>query len=120
MWTYHQRSGELWRHGKLVARGYSGNGKGLNNPEAESIRGVGPLPKGLWRMEGIYTSKQVGPYAIILVPEDGTETYGRYAFRVHGDNSKGNKSASNGCLIFPRPIREQMWQFEDHKINVVE
>lgn len=120
MWTYHQRSGELWRNGRRVAVGYSGHGEGLNNPDAERIRAVGPLPKGRWRMEGIYNSKQVGPFAIILVPENGTETFGRYAFRVHGDNSKGNKSASHGCLIFPRKIREDMWQLGDHVINVVE
>lgn len=120
MWTYHQRSGELWRNGVKVATGYSGIGKGLNNPDMQTVRAVGPLPRGKWRMEGVYNSAKVGPYAIILVPMDDTETFGRYAFRVHGDNSKGNKSASNGCLIFPRSIREKMWQFKDHVIEVVE
>jgi hypothetical protein len=119
MWVYHQRTGELWRNGKKVAVGYSGIGPGLNNPDMDGVIRVGPIPQGRWRMEGVYNSAQVGPYAIILFPGDGTNAKGRGAFRVHGDNSKGNKTASNGCMIFPRAVREQMWQFQDHIIDVV-
>ena len=119
-WIYHQKSGELWRNGKKIGTGYSGHGEGLNNPDMQHVRAVGPIPRGTWRMEGVYNSAKVGPFAIMLVPADGTDALGRYAFRVHGDNSRGNKSASNGCLIFPRNIRDMMWQFKDHIINVVE
>lgn len=120
VWTYHQRTGELWRNGAKVATGYSGNGQGLNNPDMENVRAIGPIPKGRWQMDGVYNSAKVGPYAIILDPVSGTETFGRSAFRVHGDNSKGNRSASNGCIIMPRSVREMMWQFKDHILDVVE
>lgn len=118
-WTYHQRTGELWRNGRKVATGYSGHGDGLNNPDMQHVRAVGPLPRGKWHIDGVYNSAKVGPFALVLEPMEGTETFGRSAFRVHGDNSKGDKSASNGCLIFPRAIRDQMWQFKDHTIEVV-
>jgi hypothetical protein len=31
--------------------------------------------------------------------------FGRSGFLIHGDNSKGNSSASNGCIILPRWAR---------------
>jgi hypothetical protein len=38
MWTWDQSAGTLSRAGKIVARGYSGKGKGKNNPEMEGVR----------------------------------------------------------------------------------
>lgn len=119
-WVYHQRTGELWRNGKKIVTGYSGNGAGLNNPDMQNVPRVGPIARGRWHMDGIYNSKQVGPYAIILSPAPETETFGRGGFRCHGDNSAGDKSASEGCMIFPRAVREDMWQLNDHAIDVVE
>ena len=92
----------------------------MNNPDMQYVRGVGPLPQGRYHIDGVYNSKQVGPYALILRPEPGTDTKGRGDFRVHGDNKSGNHSASNGCIIMPRGVREQMWLFKDHTVQVVE
>lgn len=119
-WTYHQRTGELWRNGAKVATGYSGNGKGLNNPDMETVQGVGPIPRGRWYLDGVYNSAKVGPFAIILDPDPSTNTFGRSAFRIHGDNSKGDRSASNGCIILPRAIRDKLWNFKDRILDVVE
>ena len=67
MWTYDQSSGELRDGtGKLVSRGYSGHGRGKNNPSLQGVKGVGPIPRGRWKMQSIYDSANVGPRAITL------------------------------------------------------
>lgn len=119
-WTYHQRSGQLYRAGRLVATGYSGHGEGLNNPEQQHIAGVGPIPRGRWIIDGVYNSAEVGPYALVVHPEVRATALGRSAFRIHGDNSKGNRSASRGCIILTRPIREKIWQSADRVLIVEE
>lgn len=120
MWTYDQSSGRLTRNGALVSNGYSGKGRGKNNPALEAVVGIGPIPAGKWRMTGIYNSKNVGPYAIVLEPETGTDTKGRSAFRIHGDSIKSPGNASKGCIILPRRIREQMWGSGDKALTVIE
>lgn len=34
-----------------------------------------------------------------LIPDPSNEMFGRSAFQVHGDNGKGDQSASHGCII---------------------
>lgn len=120
MWTYSQRSGELKdSRGNVIAVGYSGNGEGLNNPTMQKVIGTGPIPVGLWRIGKPYDSpKTIGPYALPLTPAAGTNTWGRSAFRVHGDNKKGDHSASHGCIILPRVIRERIYNSGDLELQV--
>lgn len=120
-WKWDQSAGELTRDGALISRGYSGNGRGLNNPAMQAATGVGPIPRGMWRMIAMTpTGASTGPYTIVLEAEPGTNTCGRSAFRVHGDNAKLDHSASHGCIILPRAIRERMWTSGDPLIEVVE
>lgn len=124
-WTWDQSAGALSRNGVPQTTGYSGKGRGKNNPALQGVVGVGPLPRGRWRMVNVYNSSRVGPYAITLYAEDGKdndthEPTGRGAFRIHGDSVRSPGDASNGCIILPRVWRERMWKSGDHTLIVVE
>jgi len=70
--TYNQKSGELTGpDGKSLIVGHAGRGGGQNNPEAEGIKGVGPIPQGNWRVESIETSKWPEP-SYKLTPDEQT------------------------------------------------
>lgn len=87
---------------------YSGHGEGLNNPDREKEHNVGPIPAGLWNIRAwrdAYGSK--GPCVAFLEPF-GHDAFGRSGFLLHGDNRAGNFTASDGCIIAPRPIRERL------------
>jgi len=71
-------------------------------------------------MTEVHNSPHTGPFTIVLLPTPGTDTLGRDAFRIHGDNSLGNRSASHGCIILRREVREHMWSSGDHELVVVE
>jgi hypothetical protein len=121
MWTWDQSAGALMRAGKIIASGYSGNGKGLNSPAMQGAVGVGPIPAGRWKMTELrLTGATTGPYTIVLEPEPGTDTKGRSAFRIHGDNRLMDHSASHGCIILPPAIRHQIWESGDHELLVIE
>ena len=118
MWTYYQKSGELWVDVDKIATGYSGYETGKNNPFMEDVRDVGPIPCGEWILIEPYNSKRVGPFAIKLEPV-GHNAHGRTAFRIHGDSRRNPGKASHGCIIFPRKIREQIWASKDHRLIVL-
>ncbi|ATW62974.1 hypothetical protein [Citromicrobium phage vB_Cib_ssDNA_P1] len=106
---YEQRSGNFYladiEDGRaLVACGYSGKGQSRNNPVHQDRQALGPLPCGVWRIHPAITHKRLGPIAIPLTQTKG-ETFGRSAFYIHGDNSRGDYSASSGCIILPRDVR---------------
>lgn len=120
MWKWDQSAGELTRDGKFVARGYSGGGIGKNNPDLEAKVAVGPIPAGRWKIGGPpYNSANVGPYTLHLWPV-GHNAKGRSAFKVHGDSAKRPGTASKGCIILPRNVRELMWNSGDRDLTVVE
>jgi hypothetical protein len=123
MWQYDQSSGELRRNGNLISRGYSGKGRGKNNPSLQGVRGIGPIPAGRWKMRNVYNSRNVGPYTITLWADDARlndvhEATGRSAFRIHGDSIRAPGTASKGCIILPRAIRQRMWESGDHDLLV--
>lgn len=124
-WKWDQSAGELWWDGVHVSRGYSGKARGKNNPALQGLQGVGPIPRGKWKIVEVYDSKRVGPYALKLFAVDGTldDTHagtGRGAFRIHGDSVRAPGDASNGCIILPRFIREKIWKSGDRDLEVVE
>jgi hypothetical protein len=119
-WQWDQSAGTLSRNGALVARGYSGNGRGLNRPAMQAAVGVGPIPRGMWRMTALrLTGASTGPYTIVLEPEPGTDTLGRSEFRVHGDSIAHPGTSSHGCIVLPRTVRETIWKSGDHVLEVV-
>lgn len=117
-WKWDQSAGELTRAGQLVSRGYSGHGRGKNNPALQAAVGVGPIPTGRWRITERYDSANVGPYALKLEPV-GHGALGRSAFRIHGDSIRSPGTASHGCIILPRNIRELIWKSGDRDLEVV-
>jgi hypothetical protein len=118
-WVWDQSAGELRRDGKLVSKGYAGYRATANDPSRQAERGMGPIPRGIWRMTGVKNSPNTGPFTIVLEPEPGTDTCGRSAFRIHGDNSRGDRSASHGCIILPRTVRETIWRSGQRLIEVI-
>ena len=126
MWTYSQSTGKLFHNGSFVSGGYSGKGRGKNNPSLQGVVGTGPLPRGHWRITEVYNSKRVGPFALVLHANDTTpsndthDETGRGAFRIHGDSVKHPGNASNGCIILPRVIREEIWRSGDRDLIVTE
>jgi hypothetical protein len=125
-WVWDQSAGELRRDGKLVSRGYSGKGRGRNNPALQGVAGIGPIPAGRWKIGTPYKSDSVGAYTLPLTAVDAKpgddihQPTGRSAFRAHGDSIKSPGSASRGCLILPRNIRELMWRSGDRDLEVVQ
>lgn len=120
MWTYKQKTGELIDStGHVVARGYAGRGEGKNNPAMQSVSNTGPLCRGKYTIGRPYDSAKVGPYALPLTPDPENKMFGRSAFRIHGDSKSDPGNASHGCMIFPRDIRERVWDSDDHRLEVI-
>lgn len=105
-YRYNSATGQMFFHDDLLAAGYSGAAPWTNNPEGEQLLSLGPIPRGLWRM-GIHRHHpKLGPIAIPLSPLG--YIFGRSGFWIHGDNSKGDRSASSGCIILDRVTREKI------------
>lgn len=104
-WTYKQSTGELFKDGKLIETGYSGSLTNKNNPDREHVRGMGPIPRGTWKIGRTGTSK--GPLTITLLYVSGN-AYNRdmRTFRIHGDKRVGIAGfASEGCIIMSNSTR---------------
>jgi len=118
MWTWDQSAGLLSRAGKSW-RGYSGGGRGRNNPALQAAIGIGPIPQGRWTITDRHDSPDTGPCTLTLVADPGTPTFGRSAFRIHGDNIAHPGTASHGCIILPRAVRDAIWRSGDRSLEVV-
>jgi len=120
MWTYAQKTGDLLLNGLRVGTGYSGFDNGKNNPSMQAVANLGPIPQGDWIIVGppINTASH-GPFVLRLEPANGTNLFGRSGFLMHGDSIETPGTASHGCIIMPRNIREQVWQSGDTALQVV-
>lgn len=119
MWLYEQTTGSLSSDGNHVAMGYSGAGDGKNNPDAQDQHNVGPLPQGKYTIGAPHDTTSHGPYVLALTPDPANEMFGRSAFLLHGDSVKAPGTASQGCIIMPRTIRERVWDSGDRDLTVV-
>jgi Tlde1 domain len=90
----------------LSCNGYAGNGRGLNNPDAQNQQNVGPLPQGRY-VVGEPNNRR-GPFTLPLIPGPGNNMFGRSGFLIHGDNAALNNSASEGCIVAPRYCRSRI------------
>ncbi len=61
-----------------------------------------------------------GAYTMRLLPINGTHTFGRDGFMIHGDSIAHPGQASNGCVIERMSIRSQIWGSGDHILRVVQ
>lgn len=125
MWIWEIKSGKVFDDtGTLIALGYSGGDKGLhpeavNNVEFVDIHNLGPIPEGDYTICAPREDDHTGPYTLDLIPDPANVMYGRSGFRIHGDNKHLNQSASEGCIILPIGVREQIWESNDHHLRVV-
>lgn len=116
MWIYHQAPGDLFHDSEYEGRGYSGTGAGRDRPCYDHVPGVGPIPAGEWTIGPAHDHPHLGPCVMNLDPVPGTDTYGRSAFRIHGDNSRHD--ASEGCIILGPGIRERIAKSPDRRLTV--
>lgn len=105
MWTYEQSTGRLLHDAREVWIGYAGKGEGLNNPAMQDVKNIGPLPQGLYTIGMPYAHEHLGPVCMNLEPDRHNLMFGRGDFRIHGDNWKLDKSASEGCIVMPLGVR---------------
>lgn len=127
MWTYKQSTGDLLdAEGHKRARGYSGRGAGLNMSTLQSLHGregdpdAGPIVRGKYTICGPVDKH--GGFALPLEPDPANDMRGRGSFMIHGDLLSADEhphQASLGCIILPRDVRVEIWQSEDHLLEVV-
>lgn len=116
-WMYEQSTGRLYQNDNYKGTGYSGSLTNKNNPERQHVKGMGPLPRGTYRIGGYTRSK--GPWTIELMQISG-ETFGRNLFRIHGDKRAGTQGfASAGCIVIDPSVRLLIINSGDNTLEVV-
>jgi hypothetical protein len=117
MYKYSQITHKLSCNGAVLGFGYSGTGTGRDNPAMERVANVGPIPRGTYRVGPAYDDPHLGPCAMHLDPQPGTNTFGRSLFRIHGSNATND--ASHGCIILEPQIRHAIRDGNDKEPTVV-
>lgn len=121
MWTYKIASGQMLGAAGQCFQGYSGAGhslaEGRDNPQMVGTVGKGPIPPGHYTIGTPVQDVHTGPYSMHLTPEAGTDTLGRSAFLIHGNNAESD--ASHGCVIMPPDARHAIWESGDHELEVI-
>lgn len=107
--TFEIHTGRLYdRNLRLVADGlFSGHGNGMNNPAMQAVRGVGPLPVGVYRVGPLMDGGHLGPNVMRLTQTFGV-SYGRSGFYIHGASAIHPSMSSDGCIIAPPGLRERI------------
>lgn len=90
------------------AQCYAGYGDDRNNPKSQNLKNRGPIPQGWWDIGRGYPHPELGNPTFNLDPQAGTDSFTRDAFRIHADNARGDRSASKGCIVCNRSVREQV------------
>jgi hypothetical protein len=120
MLTYSQPAGTLTdASGSLLGTGYSGHPPYVNVASAENLPNQGPCPRGQYTLIPIADGGHLGPCVFRLVAAPSNEMFGRSGFYIHGDDAAMDHTASDGCLIFDRPIRETILSGGDFVLQIV-
>lgn len=115
-WRYEQATGKLFHGATFVGEGYSGTGKGRNNPDMQDVPRVGPIPRGTWGIGAPYDHPHLGPFTMNLYEPKDVNITDRDLFRIHGDNVEHD--ASLGCIILNRALRVQIATSGDYVLEV--
>ena len=102
-----------------VGKGFSGKrGPWRDNPDYQYARGRGPIPVGKWFIGPRRSVKSDGTPLdnLVLTPAPGTVLKGRSAFLIHGGSYAGDPS--EGCIILPKDVRDQIWNSGDRELIV--
>ena len=139
-WIWQQSSGNLYNTPiggmgppYLVSPGgsgqYSGQNLGLNNPANQSVPGTGPdsnggpLPQGTYTIDlqqnNITNSGKTLSASMKLTPDPNNQMYERAGFLIHGDNRDGDQSASEGCPVVSRYMRNKIGSSGDPLLKVI-
>jgi len=119
VWRYAIETGIMDNGLGQVFHGYAGRGLHINDPMSVGDRDWGPLPTGTYKILPPRAHPRLGPLALALAPIPGTEMLGRSGFYIHGDNMKGNRSASHGCIILNRLARSAIASGLGHRSFLV-
>lgn len=124
--VYAQATGRLWLRDEATAekasplgRGYSGHPPYVNKAEAEGLVAAGPIPRGSYRLVGPFNHVRLGPVCFFLDPAKSNVMFGRSGFFIHGDNAMGNQTASHGCIILSRAVRDKIAAMPVRQLVVV-
>jgi hypothetical protein len=120
VWVYKQSTGQLFDGNSCLAKGYSGSPDAKNDPTKQDVSNHGPIPQGHYTIGAPFDSPTHGPYCLRLTAEIGNVMYGRSGFLMHGDKVGAPGTASQGCIIMPRTVREAVWKSQVHHLQVIE
>ena len=120
MWRFQQATGKLLDpDGNVKAIGYSGRQPdGKNKPEMQSVHNIGPIPCGVYRIGSPIDTMTHGPFVLPLSPDVANQMFGRDSFLIHGDSIVNPGTASEGCLILSRDVRESIASSSDNHLEV--
>lgn len=118
MWTWYQ-TGEMDGPAAQRFPGYSGKDPHKNDPSAENIENVGPIPRGRYSICEPADTFTHGKYVLRLIPNAANEMFGRSGFLIHGDSVVAPGTASEGCIILPLANRQAIWNSGDHALTVL-
>lgn len=118
-WTYKQSAGEMISPIGVIANGYSGYDIGENNPELQDTPKIGPIPQGIYTIGPEYHDPEKGPFVMRLTPDPDNEMFGRSGFLIHGDSTKNDDSASEGCIVLGPMTRRQIAASNDKTLTVI-
>lgn len=126
-WEYSQSKGTMTHvlpDGKreLAGMGYSGHGSALDDPEKQDAINQGPIPRGAWiigpqRDHRLIDGKTLYG-AMELAPGAGNATR-RSDSLIHGDSAAHDHSASKGCIVLSRDVRDAIARSGDVDLEVV-
>jgi len=99
---------------------------GKNNPSAQAIPNIGPLPQGFYTIKWL-TAEEAKPYAhlgpniAMLIPDKGNTMFGRSGFFCHGaaKDLKLRGQESRGCPVLPPVQRQAVKDTGETRLEVV-
>lgn len=112
-------NGEITRDGALLGKGYSGQPECKNDVTKCDMHNHGPIPPGQYDIGEPVDTATHGPFVLTLSPHAENEMYGRSGFLIHGDSVVHPGTASQGCIILPRAVREAVHASGDKLLEVV-
>jgi hypothetical protein len=59
------------------------------------------------------------PASMRLDPDTANQMFNRNGFLIHGDNTRADHSASDGCIVLNRTARDAIANSNDHCLQVV-
>jgi len=111
-----QNTGEFFINGIKEGTGFAGAPDYINNPAAQCLQDLGPLPKGWYIMTD--GDNAVTKHSIRLTPTDGTDMCGRHSMLIHGDSIDAPGTGSQGCIILRVDIRLKILKIiEDNRLK---